>query len=368
MGARRLTEAAYTAMYHEVAKEGGTATHRGEQRHSEGRGLDPLVDPKGFGAIRRSIDRVERTDKGFKLLVGLAMLQETLFDTTGSMGNNVELAFKVLPKSYRLLYEVDGAPLCRYDLQIINAIFGDVSDNYVLCRSQAEMDEKIADQLRSMVPEHRGGDADEDPQYGLFGAAYLTAASIVLRGLKSYHFTVTDARGRPTLNVSTLKRVFGDEVFDHVKENGHEINSRNLPDTEQVVRDLLKISHAFLIQVGNERPVREFWKGIYGSERIIVLPNVECLPEVESVIVGLTEGTIDLQGVVGFLRKNAQMSQANAAMIREAVSGIPLRAQASLPNFDKIPLKGAFFAKKGDVWPIGQVGEVKPTKPAKIWL
>jgi hypothetical protein len=377
MGYRRLTTAAFEMTRSSVAREGGSATHRGEQRHREGRGLDPLVDPKGFGVIRRSINRVEKKAGGFELLVGQAILKETMFDTTGSMGGNIELAFGALPRSYNLLHEVDGAPLSRYDLQIINAMFGDVSDNYVLCRSQAEMDEKIAEQLRLMVPEKDGGDIEEDPQYGLFGAAYLTAADIVRCGLKSYHFNVTDAPGRLTLDAKTLKRVFGDEVFDHVKENGHDIDAKQIPDTQQVVVDLLKKSHAFMIQVGRKSDATRFWRNIYGNDRIVIVPDVTYLPEVEAAIVGLTEGTIDLQGVIGFLRENAQMSQANAVMIREAVSSIPLRAQADLPNFAKVPLKGDIFAKKGDVWPIGQTDEVKPVKPAKsggsggkikIWL
>src|ERR1035437_8093712 len=237
MGDRRFTTADFAATSRSVRSEGGSATKRGEQRHREGKGLDPLVDPKGFGVIRRSLFRYDGNAGKFVLTVAPAMLKETRFDTTGSMGDNVELAFKVLPKSYNLLKEAKGAPLGRYDLQIINSIFGDVSDDYVLCRSQAEMDDKIAEQLRLMVPEGGGGDSDEDPQYGLFGAAYLTAASIVSYGLKTYDFTVTDACGRDRLDSNTLIRVFGPEVFDKVKENGQQIKRSDLPTTKEVVKD-----------------------------------------------------------------------------------------------------------------------------------
>ena len=365
MGERVFSARAFAVVESSVRSEGGSATRRGEQRHKEGKGLDPLVDPKGFGGIRRSISRVEKREGGFVLLVGPAILKETRFDTTGSMGGNVDLAFKMMPKSYHLLKEVAGAPLARYDLQIINSIFGDVSDNYVLCRSQAEMEEKIVEQLRLMVPERDGGDEDEDPQYGLFGAAYLTAADIVNRwGLKSYDFTVTDACGRPRLDPDILVRVFGEEVFDRVKENGHQMKKTDLPTTKEVVEDLLKISHAFLIQIGRRPSVNRFWSDIYGKDRVIVIPDVSYLPEVEAVIIGLTEGTLDLQSAKSFLVDQAGISKDDAALIRKAVANIPLGAQAILPNFDRLPKKGDVFAEKSDPWPIGKLSDGK--KPSKV--
>ncbi|MFA6458966.1 MAG: hypothetical protein WCV79_01030 [Candidatus Paceibacterota bacterium] len=379
MGERVPTHEALRAVMRSVSDEGGSATHRGEQRHREGRGLDPLVDPKGFDVIRHSRNRFEKTGEHYVLTVAQAILKETRFDTTGSMGNNVQLAFEALPRSYHLLKEISNAPLGRYDLQIINSIFGDVQDSYVLCRSQAEMDEKIAEQLRLMVPQSAGGDSDEDPQYGLFGAAYLTAASIVKVGLKTYDFTVTDARGRSRLDSETLVRVFGENVFDRVKDNGYQIKKGDLPTTKDVVRDLLKIAHAFLIQVGSESQVNRFWIDIYGRDRVIVIPDVRYLPEVESAIVGLTEGTVNLQSIEDFLVKEAQISATVANTIRRAVAGIPIGAQAALPNFMKIPFKGAKFANKTDAWPIGYSESGEPTalskakvpekeKGKKIWL
>jgi len=365
MGHETFSARAFTATAKEVAREGGSATHRGEQRHREGKGLDPLVDPKGYGGIRRSISRMDKQGDHFVLNVGWAMLTELRFDTTGSMGGNVDLAFQALPRRYKLLKEVERAPLARYDLQAINSIFGDVSDNYVLCRSQAEMGAKIAEQLRLMVPEKQGGDTPEDPHYGLFGAAYLTAADIVRRGLKSYDFTVTDAPARDRLSSSVLTRVFGDEVFDWVKANGHDIKKSNVPTTKEVVQDLLEIAHAFLIQVGTTEETTEFWTNVYGSERIVTISSVRHLPEVEAAIIGLTEGTLDLQGLESFLVDEAELSEAEAARIKIAVSGIPIGAQAALPGFKDVPLKGARFAKKGDLWPIGFTEGGKPDPAAK---
>lgn len=362
-----LSSVAFLSIAEEATKKGST-THKGEQRHREGKGLHELVDPKGFGAIRRSLNRmVELSEKKlWQLVMGVAMLIELRFDTTGSMGDNVEKAFNSLLRSYDLLRKV----LNRYDLQIINSIFGDVVDNYILCRSQAEMAEKIADQLTMMVPEGGGGDSDEDPQYGIFGAAYLTNAAINNYGLKSYDFTVTDARGRDRVSIDGLKRVFGDNVLEKVKENGFQIKENDLPDLKQMMSDLQKRAHAFAIIIGSD--VGNWWEKYYSKERVVKLPTTDLLPEMQAAIVGLTEGTLTLKTLEEFLIEEAKLSATDAKMILRAVSGIPIGAQASLENFNKIPLEGAVFKNKTDIWPVGVEEEVlveaKEDTKKKAWL
>ena len=372
MGDNPLSDKAYKRVYDE-AKSKGSATHEGEQRHKEGLGLHELVDPKGFGVIRRSISWLEPKDDKFILFRGTAMLEETRLDTTGSMGGNVEIAMEVLPKTYNLLARGPRAALGRYDVQMITAIFGDVTDNYILCRSQAEFDERIAKQMTYMVPEKDGGDFTEDPQYGLFGAAYLTSATIKQLGLKSYDFTITDADARDKVSLENLIRVFGDKVMEKVKENGFSIDKNNLPCTKEIVRDLLKTAHAFLLVAPNRSggynaETIEYWNGIFGQERVILIPKVELLPEMKATIIGLTEGTLELSTVESFLVEEAKLSQSRAAQIKRAVAGIPIGAQMMLPNFNKIPRIGDIFAKKGDLWPIEDKKTALPNKKSKgIW-
>ena len=57
MGRHALSEIAFrsSAIAAEVEAEGGVATRMAERQVREGKGLNPLVDPKGFGLIRRSI-------------------------------------------------------------------------------------------------------------------------------------------------------------------------------------------------------------------------------------------------------------------------------------------------------------------------
>ncbi len=357
MGRRVLSTAAYTRVAKE-AERAGSATFAGEERRQKGLGLHPLVDPSGgnlYDPIRRSISWLEPEGDDFILLRGVAMMEETRLDTTGSMGTNVKVAMDVLPGTYELLATGPAAVLGRYDVQMITSIFGDVCDDYILCRSQAEMDERIAEQMTLMVPEGQGYDAVEDPQYGLFGGAYLTKVSVNDYGLKYYDFTVSDAPGRHRLDAGNLVRGVGGSVVEKVAENGYQINARNIPTTEEVVASLLERAHAFFLQVGNDRDVTSFWRRIYGGhERVIVIPEVRMLPYVKAAIIGLTEGVFDLQSVEKFLT-SSNVAQDSARLIALAVAGIPIGAQMSLPNFNEIPLRGARFAKKGDIWPIGHV-------------
>jgi hypothetical protein len=289
------------------------------------------------------------------------MCLETLFDTTGSMGRNVQDAFDALPELYSLLADGQQAVLGRYDTQIITAIFGDVQDKYVLQRSQAEMDKKIADQMTLMVPEGDGGDGPEDPEAGLFGAAYLTHNTLNAYGLKRYHFCVTDASTHGSVSLSTLERVFGKEVMAKVAENDlNRLLENRFPQiakgtsfkTRAIVADLLREAHAFLIEIGT-RSCRSFWQPVYGSERIVSIPSTQFLPHAQAAIVGLTEGVIGLRDVGKFLQTQGGLSASNASMIADAVSGIPVGAQAKLPNFSKIPLAGAIFEKRQHLWPVG---------------
>lgn len=351
MGENPSSREAFTRI-HEETKAKGSATAAGEQRHKEGKGLHELVDPKGYGVIRRSLSWLEPKDDHFFLLRGTAMLEETRLDTTGSMDDNVEIAMAVLPKTYGLLVEGPRAVLKRYDVQMITSIFGDVVDSYILCRSQAEMDTRIAEQMKLMYPEGQGGDIPEDPQYGLFGAAYLTSATIKQLGLKSYDFTITDAPGRNYISLANLKRVFGPEVIEKTAENGFAIDPKKLPSTKEIAQDLLKSAHAFALIVGDDPSALNYWSGLFGPERVVIIPRTELLPEVKAAIIGLTEGTLELSTVESFLIEEAGLGKNLAAQIKRAVAGIPIGEQMMLENFDKIPLKGDLFAKKGDLWPL----------------
>jgi hypothetical protein len=350
VGSRGFSIPLYTEAKARFVPEGdGPVTRVAEQRaHRTGK-LDELVDPAGYGVVRRSLLRFEQRPDGlYELTVGTSVPNETRVDTTGSMGDNVDIAMEVLPSAYELCSQV--LPGC--DLHLATGIFGDVQDRFVLCRPQFEMlAEKIVQQLTLMVPERDGGDATEDPQYGLFGGAYLVAAYINRIGLKRYDFTVSDAQARERLSETQLTRVFGKEVFDKATANGHPIDYNDLPSTKEVVADLLKEAHGFFLQVGNSIETTLFWTRMFGPERVIHLPRTKLLPQVQAAIIGLTEGTLGLDQVKDFLTNN-NVSPSDASAIVRSVSNIPIGAQAALPNYGKKPQKGGLFRDKTDLWPI----------------
>lgn len=372
MGKNTLSRDTYTSVS-DRATRGGTrsATNDAEERVRQGRGLDPLVDPKGpahLGPIRRSLPRFDKQGDFWLLTRGIPMAEETLLDTTGSMGENVDIAFKVLPHSYEMLTSGSRPIMSRYDPQIASAIFNDVDDGPnvpVLCRTQFEMDEKIALQMTRLVPGRNGcGNGKEDSQFGLFAAAYFTAAAINQYGLKYYHFTVSDEPTVDTINLSWLKRIFGEDVLEHIKANGFDFTAKDLPDTAKVVTDLQARAHAFFLQVGDRSDVKRQWLDLYGADHFVMLPGggTHHLHYVKAIICGLTEGVLDLNTAAEFLQEH-KIPASDAKRIVRAVAHIPLGAQTLFPNFDKLPKAGDLFSSKTDLWPTDKNAIPDDTKP-----
>ena len=351
MGEKTFHRTAYHATRKKLDIEDATGvTRRAEQKARSTNKLDPMVDPS-VDAIRRSLLRFDPAENGrWKVTIGCPMDIESITDTTGSMGHNVDVAMEVLPDTYELCSQV----LPGYDPQFALGIFGDVVDAFPFQQMQFEMEaEKLVECLANMTPERKGGDNPEDPQYGLFAAAYLRSTYANRIGLKGYHFATSDAPMHNRISEDQLIRIFGDTVFDKIKENGYQIDRDYLPMPKEVVSDLLKRTHAFFLQVGEDDDARENWTKLYGAERVIALPNTKYLPHVKAVIIGLTEGTLQLEGVVEFLMKN-NMSETEAKCVQRSVSKIPIGAQATLRAKigHALPKAGDIFANKTDLWPV----------------
>lgn len=370
MGDKRSTRETFREETKKKVADDGPATKKAEQKAHETGKLNSLVDPAEFGVIRRSLMRFDPTGDGSWIVtVGTPVPISVWLDTTSSMGGAVDEAIKALGDSYEMCSMV----LPDYDLQLATGIFGDIDDRFIMCRPQYEMEAaKIVEQLTLMVPERKGGDIPEDPHYALFGSVYLRQAYINQIGLKGYNFLVSDAPGRDRLSVRQLLRIYGDEVFAKVSENGYQINQDDLPTTKEIVGDLLKIDHAFFLQVRDDSETTDFWTKVYGKNRVIKLPSASYIPHVQAVIIGLTESTLSFSSIEDFLKKN-NVSEPVARQIARAVANIPIGAQANLPNFSKRPQKGDVFAQKNDAWPKAKAAEGKPPvngvpKPENPWL
>ena len=352
-------------------------TAEAEKRYSDELKLHEWVDPKGpahLGPVRLSLNRYEEMDSFFKLLIGIAMAVENLLDTTGSMGDNVDKAFANLKQFYDMLVRGNLPVLGGYDVEIATANFNDIVDRQtswepkpVLCRSQFEMAKKIEDEMTYLVPGHGGGgNYKEDSQFGLFAAAYLTQCVINRYGLKWYHFTVSDEPTVPTIDLKWLKEIFGEDVLERAKEAGWYLDPDYLPDTAQAVKDLQKNAHAFFLHVpgmhiGNkdysgrkdyDEATIEQWTALYGKDYVVELPEgTKYLHYVEAVIIGLTEGVLDITTAKTFLT-DLGLERHEANMIVRAVRHIPLGAQMLAENFGKLPKKDDIFKTKTDLWPM----------------
>lgn len=348
----RLTTASYSVAHSTYVPTRGSATLRAEERVRSTGKLDPLVDPSEYGVIRRSLIRfVERPDGLFTVGVGLPIPIEIRLDTTGSMGDNVEKALRALPDVYELASKM--LPGCDPHLAI--GIFADCLDRFVLCRPQFEMTAaRLVHQLTLMFPEGGGGgNGGEDPQYGLFGSAYLTAAYCNRIGIKGFDFTITDEPARAYLSENQLVRVFGGDVFDKVKTNGFNISKNELPSTQQVIHDLLKRAHAFILLVGNRYDAAAFWPTVISESRIIRLPRIELLPQVQASIIGLTHGTLALGELEPFLRETGVGARDADAIVR-SVANIPIApyTEKELAILARAPKLGDVFRAKTELWPM----------------
>ena len=384
MGKNKLSRDSYTVVQR-FATAGGTrqATHQAEQTF-EVKGLDPLVDPKGpahLGPIRRSLPRFDKQGDLWMMTLGVPMAEETTLDTTGSMAGNVDKAFASLPESYNMYTSGNAPVLGRYDVQIATGTFGDVGDveryrKPVLCRSQFEMAEKIALQMSMLVPTRGGlGNNKEDPQFALFGKAYLTQAAINWWGLKYYDFTISDEPVVEVINYPWLKKIFGDDVLDYVEQNGYSFEAGKIPNTAAAVAELQKHAHAFFLQVDKDPYVTAQWRDLFGDDHFVMLPNdTSTLHFVKAAIIGLTEGVLDLSSTKDFLLEHGATAS-DADQIVRAIAHIPIGAQAMLPNFGKLPKAGDLFKEKTDLWPVdsAEVASAttdeseKPDKPSG-WL
>lgn len=314
-------------------------TREAEQRAQNTGRLSEIVDP-AIEPVRRSLIRLNPHQKQWIATIGCPMDIEVSCDTTGSMGGEVDTEMAVLPNLYKAVSKV--LPGC--DPQLCLGIFGDVSDSFVMCRPQFEMEApKIVNYLKEMAPQRDGGDYPEDPQYAMFARAYLTDAYTNRIGLKGYHFIVTDATCHKQITREEIKRIFGEEIFSDGLEN-----MSRIPTIDKMIEELKRKTHQFILVVKNKDSAANFWRQLCGEGSVIQFESTRQLPEVISAIIGLTEGTLDIGDLESHLGNSNDFN-----LIRQ-LSKIDIGAQARLRHAlpHPVPKKGDVFAKKGDLWPI----------------
>ncbi len=332
--------AEFAATAEVVRDSGSSVTALGEQRQRQGLSLHPHVDPKTHDGKRESFNvMVPQPNETFRLEFGIAMPLRSGLDMTGSMGGNIDIAFEVMPEIQRLLVQGDDAPLGRYNAQFATATIEDEVDHYAYLHSEFEIDNRIEEQMRQFAPTRHGGDAPEEYLLHLYYADRIVT-SLAGYGLKGYDFIVGDEIGRPYLTPSLVVKALGKPYLQSEVDR-----------FELAARALAKW-HLFFLQVENRPYTTTWWSELIGRERVVILPKTQDIAFVQAAIVGLTEGTLDLQTAGDFLTDIGRVEKARAAKIVRAVSHIPVRGQAQLPNFANIPLAGTIFAHRDDIWPI----------------
>ncbi len=352
MGREVFSRESYRVARREYGVEHNTGVTKAAEKRAQVTGrLSEIVDP-GINPIRRSLIRLDPHQKKWIATLGCPIDIEVSCDTTGSMGGEVDTEMAVLPD----LYEAVAKVLPGYDPQLCLGIFGDVCDDFVLCRPQFEMEApKIVNYLKEMAPQRAGGDTPEDPQYAMFARAYLTDAYTNRIGLKGYHFVVTDAPCHYRIERDDIKRIFGENVFDNDLKNMVVI-----PTIQEMVSELKKKTHQFVLVV-RDHYTTGFWRELCGDKSVIEISSTRQLPAVISAIVGLTEGTMDIAS----LRQHLGVS-AGANLLMQ-LSNIEIGAQAKLRHAmpHPVPKAGDIFAKKGDTWPIQPGDTTKEDEPAE---
>lgn len=356
-------------------RDAGEGVHdRGEQVLRQTGKVDPLVDVMG-GQKRVSRNAFAQIDGKPVLTRGVSLPVLTAFDGTGSMGGNVAKAFEAIGRLFTVLQPLSS----RVNVQIASSVWQDVCDwedyGYPTIQvSQFESDERVAEQMRLLLPAKAGGDTTEDYQLGLlYTLRQVETDWQEYYGLKPYLIVVADEVGRDEIRPSTAKKHLGIELQSTVT-------------TVEVCRQLLRSWQVFYLNVGGgdgspSSRVTSWWSRLLGPGRVIEVPNrsLEFLAELQAGLVWVGETAQPTRdGLASFLLAGGQ----NRAIDRRQAEWVwdllqpasqHFGAQTRLPNHSRLPKRGDVFAHYRDPYPPthelahlnpSQQGVVRPTNPA----
>ncbi len=359
-----------TAKYERTVRE---MRERSEGVHDKGREIyrrtghmDPLVEVKG----RTRVSRNSMTKDGEKAILtnGPALAVWAVFDGTGSMGHLAGMAHAALGELNAMLAGIRG----RYNPQIATGVVQDVCDTHPpLQFSQFESDERIAEQIRLLIPDGGGGDSTEDYQLALIYALMSIQTDINnFYGLKGYGLIVGDEIGRDDIPNSSS---FSDnDVSDFL---GLKLQGKTT--TKAVAKQLLTKWHLFYVHVATHGAGRDestrWWDKKLGSGRTILVPDPDLLAEVQAGLIYVTETKQpDANGLYEFLSaggSNKKITKVNASEIWSwfTEANVPFGAQVALPGYADLPKPGDIFTHYRHQWPEGHARyteNVIPEEPA----
>lgn len=238
--------------------------------------IHPNFDPKKV-MLRESRDS-DLNPNSVPIIIGV--------DVTGSMGLYAEkLAVEGLGRLIEMI--IDDSPVTDPHIMVMG--IGDIqSDEAPLQVSQFETDIRIAEQLKQIWLEGRGGgnnfESYDIPWY--FAGTRTSIDSWEKRQKKGYIFTVGDEPPPPKklkYSANTLNAVFG-------SGEQHEITSEEML---ALAEEKYNVFHVIVEEGSCARRmldrVRGAWKDVLGK-RVINLRNYNYMPEVIQSVIRIAEG------------------------------------------------------------------------------
>lgn len=337
----------YNSTVDDMKKRGEAVHDKGREIYARTGNLDPLIDITGKNRVARNAMSSEG-DKAV-LTLGITLPIWTGFDGTGSMAENSSRAHAAQGNIHAMLNAIRK----RYNPQLSASVIQDVSDTHSPFQmTQFEGDERIAEQLRLLIPDGAGGDAIEDYQLSLAYLMLATDTDIVnFYGLKGYGFIVGDQIGRENVTKEEVKAYLGHTL-------------QNTMTTKAVVELLLPKWHMYYIHVGSggrggsEDFATEWWKDKFGVGHVVIAHDPNLIAEVQCALIYVTETEQPTEeGLHDFLTDNGSnksITKDNSKKIWSWIveTGVEFGAQTKFPGYGDIPMPGDVFEHYRHQWPI----------------
>lgn len=243
--------------------------------------LDPKLVAGAASPLAGQIVRESRDNADHPNSVPIAVF----LDVTGSNVDDAGRVQKKLASLFGLLLRKGYVE----DPQILIGAYGDVrTDNVPLQVSQFESDNRVDDALDKLFLEgNGGGNGAESASLAMYYLTHHTATdALEKRNKKGYAFFVADETTHD-ITAEQVKKVIGDgEPFGPL-------------DNKSLVRDFKEKWEVFILVIDNYSAKSQgsvgFYKKLFGDEHVLVLETPESVTETIGIIIGVQEGTVDLQ-------------------------------------------------------------------------
>lgn len=216
------------------------------------------------------------------------------FDVTGSMGRTPRVLQTKLTELFGLLLRKGYLE----HPQVMMGAYGDTTcDRVPLQVSQFESDNRIDDALDNIFLESGGGGNHGESQWAAwyYTATHTATDAWEKRQKKGYAFFIGDECSLEP-SVSDIQTFIGD---------GQPLCDAT--SREDIVKALLEKWEAYVLVIDNgaakmQDSVRKYTE-LFGKDRVIVVQDETAIAETISLLIGMTEGAIDLDDGVADLKE-----------------------------------------------------------------